>query len=291
MKQAGYILLALSCAVPFVSMQVYAEEETNKAEWSIATTSVAIAEILDALDYGKVVGVPETSGTLPERYEGIQTIGAAMSPDLEILKSIAPDLVLSPGSLEASLKEQYEAADLEAKFMNMSSVQGMYDSILELGEFLNRQEAAEALCGEYETYMEAFLSEEAEDKESMILMCFPTGFYVIATEKSYVGNLVELAGGHNVYTDYAGDENGVVSVNPEDMLLKNPDKIFVFAHYNEEEAFAAMEKEFETNSIWQYYEAVKNEAVYYLPSELFGMSATLEWTDALEFLKPIFYGE
>lgn len=288
MKRSCYILAAIACVVPSVPMRLYAAEESK---CSIATTSVAIAEILDALDYEEVVGVPETSGTLPERYEGIAAIGAPMNPDLEILKSIAPDLVLSPNALEASLKPQYEAAGLNANFMNLSSVQGMYASIAELGEILGCEEKADTLYEEYETYMDSYSCEEAKARESMILMCFPTGFYVIATEKSYVGNLVELAGGHNVYTDYEGDENGVVSINPEDMLLKNPDKIFVFAHYNEEEAFAAMEEEFATNNIWQYYDAVKNEEVYYLPSELFGMSATLEWTEALDFLQPIFYGE
>lgn len=258
---------------------------------SIATTSVAIAEILDMFGYEKVVGVPETSGNLPERYKEVQTIGGAMSPDLEILKSISPDLVLSPNSLEASLEGQYTAAGLESMFMNMSSVQGLYDSIDQLGELLDCQEDAAELRAEYEAYMESFSSEELEDNESMILMCFPTGFYVIATEKSYVGNLVELAGGHNVYTDYEGDESGVVSINPEDMLLKNPDKIFIFAHYNEEEAFAAMEEDLATNSTWQYYDAVKNDQVYYLSSELFGMSATMEWTEAVEYLRPIFCGE
>lgn len=288
MKRSYYLLTAIACVIPSVSMRLYASEEEKI---SIATTSVAIAEILDALDYKDVVGVPETSGTLPERYGGIATIGAAMNPDLEILKSIAPDLVLSPNALEASLKAQYEAAGLNSNFMNLSSVQGMYDSIAELGEILGCEKKAEALCEAYEAYMDTYSCEEAENRESMILMCFPTGFYVIATEKSYVGNLIELAGGHNVYTDYEGDESGVVSINPEDMLLKNPDKIFVFAHYNEEEAFAAMEEEFTTNTIWQYYDAVKNKEVYYLPSELFGMSATLDWTDSLDFLQPIFYGE
>lgn len=290
MKRKGYLLLTMLCAFSIASMTAFAEESAQETP-SIATTSVAIAEILDLFGYENVVGVPETSGSLPERYKEVQTIGGAMSPDLEILKSISPDLVLSPNSLEASLAGQYTAAGLEAMFMNMSSVQGLYDSIDQLGELLECQEDAAELRAEYEAYMESFSSEELEDNESMVLMCFPTGFYVIATEKSYVGNLVELAGGHNVYTDYEGDESGVVSINPEDMLLKNPDKIFIFAHYNEEEAFAAMEEDLATNSTWQYYDAVKNDQVYFLSSDLFGMSATMKWTDAVEYLRPIFYGE
>lgn len=267
------------------------ESANQTKEMTIASTSVAICEILDALEYDNVVAVPETSSTLPERYVGLDTIGGSMNPDLEVIKSIEPDLVLSPQSLESSLSEQYTAAGINSAFLNMSSVQGMYDAIDSLGELLGKEDEAAAIRQDYEKYMEGYAVEEAEDNDCMILMCFPDGFHLIATEKSYVGNLVELAGGENVYDNHQGDENGFVSINPEDMIQKNPDKIFVFAHYNETEAFAYMEEEFKTDSTWQYYDAVKNNEIYYLPSELFGMSATFDWTESLDYLKPILYGE
>lgn len=42
-------------------------------------------------------------------------------------------------------------------------------------------------------------------------------------------------------------------------------------------------------SAWQYFDAVKNGQVYYLPSDIFGMSATLSWKNALDYLEPILY--
>lgn len=266
-----------------------AVEKSN--DISIISTSTAICEILDLLDYDNVVGVPETSGKIPERYKNAETVGEPMGPDMEIIKSMKADVVLSPTTLQASLGEQYEAAEVNAEFLNLSSVQGMYESIDILGELLGREADASKLHREYESYMEEYLKDTPENKSCMILMCFPSGYYLIATEKSYVGNLVELAGGANVYSNYQGDENGFVSINPEDMIQRNPEKIFVFAHYGEEEAFAEMKKNFETEETWKYYDAVKNGEVYYLTSELFGMSATMEWKDSLEELKPMLYGE
>lgn len=265
------------------------EEKPNDV--SLISTSGAICEILDLLDYDNVVGIPETSGEIPERYEGVTTVGQAMGPDLEIIKSLHADFVLSPIALEASLKEQYDSAGIASEFLNLSSVQGMYDSIDQLGTLLSREKEAKALREEYEAYMEEYTSASDEESSCMILMCFPSGYYLIATEKSYVGNLVELAGGDNVYSNYQGDENGFVSINPEDMVKRNPEKIFVFAHYNEEEAFAQMKENFETEETWKFYDAVQNGEVYYLPSDLFGMSATMSWTDSLDALKPMLYEE
>lgn len=266
-------------------------EELKLNEVSLVSTSTAICEILDLLDYDNVVGIPETSGTIPKRYEGIATVGQPMGPDLEIIKSLQPDLVLSPISLQDSLKEQYDAAGISAEFLNLSSVQGMYDSIDRLGILLGREAEAESLREDYETYLEEYTSSSVEESECMVLMCFPSGYYLIATEKSYVGNLVELAGGNNVYSNYQGDQNGFISINPEDMIKRNPDKIFVFAHYGEKEAFEQMKKKFETDETWKFYDAVQDGEVYYLSSELFGMSATMDWKDSLEALKPMLYEE
>lgn len=269
----------------------HAPEETKKEEIQIGATSVAICSILDALEYDNVIAVPETSANLPQRYQGAASIGSPMNPDLEKIKQVNPDLILSPQTLEASLAEQYNSAGISSAFLDLGSVQGMYDAIDSLGELLGREEQAQKLRKEYEDFMASYAVQEPENNSCMILMCFPDGYYLIATEKSYVGNLVELSGGDNVYSNYKGDENGIVSINPEDMIKKNPDKIFVFAHYNEESAFEYMREEFAKNSTWQYYDAVKKGEIYYLPSELFGMSATFQWTEALDYLHPAFYGE
>lgn len=267
-------------------------DSPSDSNLSIVSTSVAICEILDDLDYDNVVGIPETtSDKMPERYVNVDIIGSPMTPDYEIIKDISPDLVLSPKSLESSLSGDYAAAGISSAFLDLSSVQGMYDAITSLGELLNRESQAEKLVEDYEQYMSDYKVNE-EEKNILILMAFPDGFYLVATENSYVGNLVELAGGKNVYgKDTNGDENGFVTINPEDMVQKNPDKILVFAHYNEDSAFEYMKEEFKTNSAWEYYDAVENDEIYYLPSEYFGMSATLAWTDALDYLKPILYGE
>lgn len=294
MKKILSLILVLVIAAGFngcASMGVR-EESSSASNLSIASTSVAICEILNDLDYDNVVGIPETtSDKMPERYANVETIGSPMTPDYEIIKEISPDLVLSPKSLESSLSGDYAAAGISSAFLDLSSVQGMYDAITSLGELLGRESQAEKLVNDYEKYMSDYKVNE-EEKSILILMAFPDGFYLVATENSYVGNLVELAGGKNVYgKDTKGDENGFVTINPEDMVQKDPDKILVFAHYNEESAFEYMKQEFKTNSAWEYYDAVKNDEIYYLPSKYFGMSATLAWTDALDYLKPILYGE
>ena len=264
----------------------------NKNDLTVAVTSVAICQILDRLGFENVVGIPETSSEIPEKYKTAATIGSPMNPDIEIIKSISPDLVLSPQTLEASLSQTYSNAGITSAFLDLSSVEGMYAAITSLGEYLGLEKEAELLNEEYYALLKKYDIKESDKEDILLLMAFPDGFYLVATENSYVGNLVKLAGGRNVYgSDYKGDENGFVSINPEDIVQKNPDRIFVFAHYSEENAFKYMQKEFSENIMWQSFDAVKNEKITYLPSSLFGMSANLGWTESLDYLRPILCGD
>lgn len=289
---ASLIALTLFVTGGCASSSYNAPKKETTGDMKIVSTSVAICEILDEFGYENVVGVPETSGTLPERYKEKTTVGSPMNPDLEIVKSLAPDLVLSPQTLESSLAESYQNAGITSAFLDLSSVEGMYSAITSLGEYLGCEQAAKKLNDEYAEYMKNYNEAVNSNEDILLLMAFPDGFYLVATENSYVGDLVRLAGGNNVYgSDYKGDENGFVNINPEDIVQKKPDRIFVFAHYAEEDAFKYMESEFETNTSWQYFDAVKNGRITYLPSEYFGMSATLSWTKSLDYLKPVMSGE
>ena len=281
--------IMLLTAIFFSGCALFDREEDPQG---IATTSVAICEILDALGCDEVVGVPSTSGELPARYADVRTIGAPMQPQMEILKQINPEVVLVPTTLEASLASEFSAAGINVKYINLSDIEGMYGDIADLGALLGKEAQAQALCKEYADYMDAYPKTETEITV-MTVMAFPS-LFTIATEDSYVGDLVKLAGGKNVYgAGYVTDGTGVITnYSLEDMAQKDPDIILVFAHFSEEYAFAYIEELTETNAVWKNFRAVQNGEIYYLSAaDGFGVSANLGWTQALETLKPIFFGE
>lgn len=294
LKKAFALLLGvcMSATVGCASSQEHAPDKKEGKEITIVATSVAICEILDEFGYEHVIGVPETSSSLPERYEQVQTVGSPMNPDIEVIKSLNPDIVLSPQTLEDSLAQSYQNAGITSAFLDLSSVEGMYEAITSLGEYLGCEAQAKVLEDDYIQFMENYKNDASKEQDILLLMAFPDGFYLVATQNSYVGNLIKLAGGKNVYgSDYKGDENGFVNINPEDIVQKNPDRIFVFAHYAQEDAFSYMKQEFAENETWQHFEAVREGSITYLPSEYFGMSATLSWKDALNWLKPVMRGD
>lgn len=255
----------------------------------IIATSPATADICDKLDLD-LVGVCSSSvSTIPERYKDATTVGTAMSPDMEIVASLDPDWILSPVSLQSDLQPKYENIGTDWAFLNLRSVQGMYRSIQELGEIFDREDEATALVNEFRDFYQEYKkkNEGKEHPKVLILMGLP-GSYIIATENSYVGSLVALAGGENVY---AGSDQEFLTVNTEDMKTKEPDIILRTAHALPDQVVEMFKEDFETNDIWKHFDAVKNNRVYDLTYEYFGMSATFKYPQALEELQPILYPE
>lgn len=253
----------------------------------IIATSPAVAEICDRLELDLVGVCTSSSSSIPERYEEVTQVGAAMSPDMEIVSSLSPDWILSPSSLQSDLQPKYEAIDTDWAFLNLRSVQGMYRSIQELGEIFDREEQAETQIKEFKDFYETYQKEQEGKAHPrvLILMGLP-GSYIIATENSYVGSLVALAGGENVYE---GSTEEFLTVNTEDMKNKEPDIILRTAHALPDQVMEMFNEDFATNDIWKHFSAVKNNQVYDLTYEYFGMSANFSYPDALQELQEILY--
>jgi len=254
----------------------------------VVATSMATVEIMDRLG-APLVGVPHSNlQSAPERYRDVPEVGMAMAPDIEVIGALKPDWVYSPSSLEPDLKPKYEAAGLDYYFLDLKSVDGMYRSITEIGQMLGKEAEAAQLNAEYDAWLAEYQSAhaDAEPVRALVLMGLP-GSYIVATENSYVGSLVKMAGIENVY---AGETEEFIAANTEDMYGRDPDVILRAAHALPDDVVEMFAKEFEENDIWKHFRAVQDGRVYDLPYEQFGMSATFRYPEALETLDAMVYG-
>lgn len=285
--------LLLVCLLSLITGCVNQNQQVqNTKEISVVATSIAVTEILDQLGVSKnqVIGIPQSdSYTVPKKYQKATKVGSAMSPDMEKISNLNPDLILSPNSLESDLASKYEKLKISSTFLNLKNLSGMYKSIEELGKLFNKEKQAKKLIDEYVNYMTSFREKYKNNVSPrvLILMGLPGGSYVVATESSYVGDLVKLAGGTNIYGD--GDGKDFVNVSVEDMLKQNPDFILRTSHAMLEQVKEYFQQEFSNNETWQQFDAVKNNKVYDLNNEYFGMSANFNYQKGLEDLEGIIY--
>lgn len=281
------LLLLVSCSLntqaEIEKKQVEANEENDK----IVATTLAITEIMDALNLD-LVGIPTTQYDIPARYKNVTEVGNPMSPDMEIIQSLQPTDVLSVTTLEYDLKDSFDQMNLSAQFLKLDSVENMLDTIIELGNKYERMTEAAELRSSIEKKMESIKKQTEQEKTPtvLILLGVPGGSYLVATENSYVGNLVEVVGGKNAVT---GQSAEYISANTEYLQQTNADVILRLSHGVPEQVAEEFQKEFSENDIWKHFNAVKNNRVFDLQEPIFATTANLNINEAMDQLVEMLY--
>lgn len=293
----GLLLFIVACGtdrnqVPEKSEAIEEEDTTPEqaTDDRIISTTVALTEIMNELELD-LVGVPTSYKALPERYETATEIGMAMEPDMEMIRSLKPTDVLSATTLETEfdLKTSFDNAGVPVTFVDMESVEGMYEGILGLGEKYNRRELAEEIVKQFEQKLtEIEKVTEAKESPTVLILLGVPGSYLVATENSYIGDLVKRAGGVNAIQ---GEDVEYISSNTENLQQSNPDVILRAAHGMPDDVVEMFDKEFKENDIWKHFKAVENDRVYDLEETRFGTTANLAAVEALAELVDMLYPE
>ncbi|MGX5468370.1 heme ABC transporter substrate-binding protein IsdE [Bacillus toyonensis] len=280
------IILLMSIAGCSSPKKETAKQVKSESKERIVATTVAVTEIMDALEVD-LVGVPTSSKTLPKRYKGLPEVGNPMSPDMEKVKSLKPSEVLSVTTLEYELKPVFDGVGMKANFLDLTSLKNMQNSISDLGKKYGREKQAEEVVTKLDKKVASIQKEVKGKKEPTVLILLGVpGSYLVATEHSYIGDLVKQLGGKNIVQ---GERVEYLASNTEYLKKADPDIILRAAHGMPDEVVKMFDKEFKTNDIWKHFAAVKNTRVYDLEERLFGTTGNLAAIEALDELKKMMY--
>ncbi|PFF82774.1 heme ABC transporter substrate-binding protein IsdE [Bacillus cereus] len=290
MKKIASVLMAIILLVSIAGCsspkKETAKQVKSESKERVVATTVAVTEIMDALEVD-LVGVPTSSKTLPKRYKGLPDVGNPMSPDMEKVKSLKPSEVLSVTTLEYELKPVFDGVGMKANFLDLTSLKNMQNSINDLGKKYGREKQAEAVVTKLDKKVASIQKEVKGKKEPTVLILLGVpGSYLVATEHSYIGDLVKQLGGKNIVQ---GEQVEYLASNTEYLKKADPDIILRAAHGMPDEVVKMFDKEFKTNDIWKHFAAVKNNRVYDLEERLFGTTGNLAAIEALDELKKMMY--
>lgn len=290
MKKIASVLMAIILLVSIAGCsspkKETAKQVKSESKERIVATTVAVTEIMNALEVD-LVGVPTSSKTLPKRYTGLPEVGNPMSPDMEKVKSLKPSEVLSVTTLEYELKPVFDGVGMKANFLDLTSLKNMQNSISDLGKKYGREKQAEAVITKLDKKVASIQKEVKGKKEPTVLILLGVpGSYLVATEHSYIGDLVKQLGGKNIVQ---GEKVEYLASNTEYLKKADPDIILRAAHGMPDEVVKMFDKEFKTNDIWKHFAAVKNNRVYDLEERLFGTTGNLAAIEALDELKKMMY--
>lgn len=271
------------------------EEENSTLEFDsipnkVAVGTIGISEIFDALEID-LVGVPSSDSNIPERYKSLPTIGMSMQPDMEKLKSLELDVFITDSALKDSLEESLQNKKISTQFIKTSGYDDIVKSIETIGKAFEKEDKAKEIVDKMKNTEKEVMDriQGKEPKKVMIIFGTPESF-MLATDMSYIGDLANRLNLENI-TDGMEIKSPYIPFSIESVVSMNPDVILRFTHADPEVSRQMFEKEFSENPVWNALDAVKNEKVFDLDPEYFGVVANIRCSEALESLYDIIYGE
>ncbi|SCI67948.1 Staphylococcal iron-regulated protein F [uncultured Clostridium sp.] len=268
-----------------------AKEESKDKKPSVVAATVSATQVLDKLD-ANVLGVPTTKMDLPEKYKDLPKVGQAMSPDLEIVASLEPDVFVMDNMFKEKVEESMKKYDLNTFFFDTSTYTNFVNSIKKLGAEINQTEEATKLVNELkEVEKEAVKNKKGEAPTVAIIFGGGENF-MLATETSYLGDLAKTVGAKNITSNLDTNvKSPYIQFSLEQILEQNPDYILRFAHGEIEQTKKAFDTAFDKNPAYKELDAVKNNKVIDLDPSIFNVSANLQVKEAIKTLGETFYGK
>jgi iron complex transport system substrate-binding protein len=196
----------------------------------IVSLTPATTEILFAIGAGdRVVATDETSD-YPEAAVGLPHVASFSTVDIEKVVSLAPDLVIAGGEgfTPADAITQLRTLEIPVLVMYAASVQGVYDDIETIGAAVGNGDEAEVLTtgmkGEIDAIAGAVAAAGTPPRVFYeVGYDDTTGAIFAPADKSFVAELVTLAGGDTITT---GDPNSyeialekLIEIDPEVIVL------------------------------------------------------------------------
>ncbi len=181
---------------------------------SLAPGNTEICFALGILD--RVVGVT-TYDDFPPEVTSIEKVGDFVTPNLEAIAALEPDLVLATTGVQADLIDRIEATGARVVAIDPASLDALYDSIMLVGTITGEPAAAASLVDRMKADLETIQSAiEAAPVPCFIEIAQEPLF--TAGQGTLINDLIEQAGGENIVT-----EQGYVAYSLETLLTKDPE--------------------------------------------------------------------
>jgi len=238
----------------------------------IVSTAPSITELLYALGLGdRIVGVDRFSRYPPEVLRK-QKIGDYANPNLEVIASLRPDLVMIPTN-PVKLAERLATLRLKVLEIDQEGIAKLYDSFRIVGQATGMVEPAAKLTSSVRGQLDAIRARAAPLKRTR--MMFVVGRtpnrldgLIVVGQASYLNEIIALAGGENVFRDAVAS---YPAVSLEEVLARNPDVIVDMGDMADTVGVTDEHKR-EVTSLWERLTnvaAVKQHRVYAVASDVY----------------------
>lgn len=239
---------------------------------SVADTVYAIGAGNDVIAVSDFTEYPAEARLKP-------SVGLPLSPSLETIVSLHPDLVIGSSDFGGlGIVSQMQQVGIPIFMMNPQGLEGIFNSVLSLGKALNRETEAKQVVSRLRRRVEA-VQARVKDKPSVpvFMLIWPDPITTIG-KRSFITEIIAAAGGRSITDDLEGDWP---NISLESLVARAPQSILLVR--GAKMSFADLAKRPE----WSSIAAIREHRVFYTDDRLYSPSPVA--IEALENLARQFH--
>jgi iron complex transport system substrate-binding protein len=192
----------------------------------------------------------------------LPSVGGGLNPSLEALTALRPELVIVwEGERSRGLRPQLEALGIAVFALAADDTTDVFRSIVQLGQLTGHSRAADSVAAAIRADLESV-------RASVRGRPPPSVFYVVSTDppitagpRTFIGQILELAGGRSIFPDVAKDWPTVAM---EEIVRRQPEVVVLPEGEDPVRSLEALR----TSSGWRELRAVSEGRVVRVPTEL-----------------------
>ncbi len=234
----------------------------------IVSLAPSATEILFAIGAGdRVVGVTEYCDHPSEVLElvdmgMINIVGGYQNPNIEMIISLQPDLVVSATMLQSGVILNLEKKGLVVIGLNPRNIDQILSNIELIGLASGQVEIAERLVyslGKRTEYINSRVGEASHEARVYYELWFDP--LMTSGHGTWIDEIIRLGGGVNIFHD---TQNPYPTINPEEVIYRNPELIIVPLQYMGTTSIEA----FRDRPGWSSIDAIKKERIFEVDEDL-----------------------
>ncbi len=225
----------------------------------IVSLAPSNTEILFSLGLGeKIVGVTEYCD-YPEEAKEKEQIGGFSTVNVEKVLTLEPDLILATGGVQFEIVEKLRDLGLKVVVIDAKNIDEILENIILVGRITGSDDSAELLVTQLKSRIEAVEQEVTGAKTTRVAYILWGDPLMVAGKDTFIGDLIILAGGENVFSDAAVQ---YPKISMESMIDRNPEVLINGDHSGIEL------KDLRSRPEWREISAVKDNHLYTIDADM-----------------------
>ncbi len=172
--------------------------QVETADMRIISMAPNLTEILFALQLDEeIVGVTKFS-TYPPKAKEKKCVGTFWQPDIEAILMLKPTLVVTLGfDQQAMLAERLKNIGCQTLTVNIESIDELYQAIDKIAQVVGKQTAAGQMLERLKAKQQDIVQRSSQSEKPKVLWVIQREPLRVAGTKTYINELIEIAGGIN----------------------------------------------------------------------------------------------